>query len=131
MKRYYEEPKIELTENIDVIMVSGDGYADDPSKPLTVATKYPNTAKKHYLSKGRGIDVIKLNGSIELAPVLGLSDVIVDIVETGTTLKENDLSVVENVRDISAILIANKTAAKFMPDRIKELTDRLKAITER
>ena len=108
-----------------------NGYRDDPSKPLTVATKYPNTAKKYYLSKGRGIDVIKLNGSIELAPVLGLSDVIVDIVETGTTLKENDLSVIETVREISAILIANKPATKFMPERIKELTDRLRSAAER
>ena len=107
-----------------------NGYKEDVSRPLRVATKYPNTAKKYYLAKGRSIDVIKLNGSIELAPVLGLSDVIVDIVETGTTLKENDLSVIGTVSGISAVLIANKPAAKFRAERIKEITDRLKAAAE-
>ncbi len=64
-------------------------YRDDPSRPVRVATKFVNIAKRYYASMGRDIDIIKLNGSIELAPILGLSDVIVDIVETGTTLREN------------------------------------------
>ncbi len=66
-------------------------YKDDPSRPVRVATKFVNIAKSYYASMGRDIDIIKLNGSIELAPILGLSDVIVDIVETGTTLRENGL----------------------------------------
>ena len=70
------------------------GYRDDPSRPVRVATKFVNIAKRYYASMGRDIDIIKLNGSIELAPILGLSDVIVDIVETGTTLRENGLQVV-------------------------------------
>ena len=72
-----------------------NGFYDDNRRTLRVATKFSRIAAKHYLGKGRDIDIIHLNGSIEIAPILGLSDVIVDIVETGTTLKENNLSVIE------------------------------------
>ena len=88
-------------------------FVDDPRKTLRVATKFTNIAARYYLSKGRDIDMIRLNGSIELAPILDLSDVIVDIVETGTTLKENDLTVIETILPISARLIANKASYKF------------------
>ena len=88
-------------------------FRDDPGRTLRVATKFSHIAADYYLSKGRDIDIIHLNGSIELAPILGLSDVIVDIVETGTTLRENDLTVVEDVLPISARLIANKASYKF------------------
>ncbi len=97
------------------------GFRDSTDKTLTVATKFPTIASGYYQSKSRSIDIIKLNGSIELAPILGLSDVIVDIVETGTTLKENDLEVVETIVDISARLIANKASTKFKSDGIKAL----------
>ena len=124
-------PLLDLkTGRCRMAVAAKNGYKDDPSKTLRVATKFPNTAKKYYLSKGRNIDVIKLNGSIELAPLLGLSDVIVDIVETGTTLKENDLSVVEVIGEISAMLIANKSSLKFKAEKIKETTEKLKAVTE-
>jgi len=88
-------------------------FRDDPGRTLRVATKFSNIAGNYYLSKGRDIDIIHLNGSIEIAPILGLSDVIVDIVETGKTLKENDLVVVDTVVPISARLIANKASYKF------------------
>ena len=88
-------------------------FRDDPGRTLRVATKFSNIAGSFYLSKGRDIDIIHLNGSIELAPILGLSDVIVDIVETGTTLRENNLVVLEDVVPISARLIANKASYKF------------------
>ena len=88
-------------------------FRDNPARALKVATKFANIAKEHYASVGREIDIIHLNGSIELAPILGLSDVIVDIVETGKTLKENGLDVVEDVVPISARLIANKSSFKF------------------
>ncbi|MDD6966471.1 MAG: ATP phosphoribosyltransferase [Firmicutes bacterium] len=88
-------------------------FRDNPGRTLRVATKFSHIAADYYLSKGRDIDIIHLNGSIELAPILGLSDVIVDIVETGTTLRENDLAVVEDVVPISARLIANKASYKF------------------
>ena len=101
------------------------GFRDSTDKTLTVATKFPTIASGYYQSKSRSIDIIKLNGSIELAPILGLSDVIVDIVETGTTLKENNLEVVETIVDISARLIANKASTKFKGDGIKALVEAL------
>ena len=95
-----------------------NGYIDQLQRTKRVATKFENIARSYYASIGRDIDIIHLNGSIELAPILGLSDVIVDIVETGTTLKENDLAVVEKVVDISARLIANKSAYEFKKAQI-------------
>lgn len=97
------------------------GFRDDARRTLRVATKFSRIAKEYYASIGRDIDIIHLNGSIEIAPILGLSDVIVDIVETGTTLKENDLEVIETILPISARLIANKSSYKFKT----EMTDRL------
>ena len=97
-------------------------FKDDLSRTLRVATKFSHIATDYYTSIGRDIDVIGLNGSIELAPILGLSDVIVDIVETGTTLRENNLAVLETIVPISARLIANKASFVFYKDRIEELT---------
>lgn len=88
-------------------------------KTVKVATKFPNIAKKYFTSKSREIDIIKLNGSIELAPILGMSDVIVDIVETGSTLRENDLEVYEDIVNISARFIANKTSFRFKTKEIE------------
>lgn len=98
-----------------------EGFRDDMTKTLRVATKFSNIASAYYTSLGRDIDVIPLNGSIELAPILGLSDVIVDIVETGTTLRENHLAVTETIVPISARLIANKASYVFSEARIAEL----------
>ena len=97
-------------------------FRDDPARTLRVATKFSHIATDYYTSIGRDIDVIGLNGSIELAPILGLSDVIVDIVETGTTLKENNLAVLETIVPISARLIANKASFVFYKTRIEKLT---------
>ena len=97
------------------------GFYDDGQSTLRVATKFTSIARKHYAAKCRDIDIIKLNGSIEIAPILGLSDVIVDIVETGTTLKENDLEVIETIFPISARLIANKASFKFKGEAIEKL----------
>ncbi len=104
-----------------------NGWRDDPSQPLRVATKYPCVAKSHYAEEGRRIDIIKLNGSIELAPILGMSDVIVDIVETGATLRENDLYVVEEFAESSARLIANKSSYNLASDEMRSLIARLEA----
>ncbi|MBQ7011180.1 MAG: ATP phosphoribosyltransferase [Clostridia bacterium] len=103
------------------------GFYDDGQSTLRVATKFTSIARKHYAEKCRDIDIIKLNGSIEIAPILGLSDVIVDIVETGTTLKENDLEVIDTVVPISARLIANKASFKFKTAQIEDVTEKLKA----
>ena len=107
-----------------------NGFYDDNRRTLRVATKFARIAARHYLAKGRDIDIIHLNGSIEIAPILGLSDVIVDIVETGTTLKENDLSVIETVVPISARLIANKASYKFESERIDALVAKIAAQLE-
>ena len=92
-----------------------------PDRTLRVATKFSNIARKYYSSTGRDIDIIHLNGSIEIAPILGLSDVIVDIVETGTTLRENDLEVFETIIPISARLIANKSSFRFKSAEIEKI----------
>ena len=112
----------------DMAVASKKGFVDDRNKILRVATKFVNIAKKYYTQQGRDIDIIKLNGSIELAPILNLSDVIVDIVETGTTLKENNLEVVERFLPISARLIANKSSFKFKTQTIENLIEKLSKI---
>ncbi len=93
----------------------------DPERTLRVATKFTRIAKDYYAGLGRDIEIIHLNGSIEIAPLLKLSDVIVDIVETGTTLRENHLEVIDTVAYLSARLIANKVAYAFKRDRIASL----------
>ena len=105
-----------------------DWFRDDTAYTLRVATKFPNIARRHYEGRNREIEVIKLGGSIELAPLLGLSDVIVDIVETGTTLRENHLEVVEEILPISARLIANKSAYQFKNDTIERLAARCREV---
>ena len=101
-------------------------YQNDPSRPVRVATKFVNIAKNYYASIGRDIDIIKLNGSIELAPILGLSDVIVDIVETGTTLRENGLKVVTEFLPISARFIANKASYQFKHREVDRMLEQLR-----
>ena len=101
-------------------------FEDDFVKPLRVATKFVRSAEKYFSSVGREIEIIHLNGSIELAPVLGLSDVIFDLVETGKTLTENNLKIVRQVSSISARLIANKSSYQFGRKEIDRLTERLK-----
>ncbi len=101
------------------------GFRERNDHTLRVATKFPNIAMAHYASKCRDIDIIHLNGSIELAPILDLSDVIVDIVETGTTLKENDLHVLEKIVPISARLICNVSAMKFKTETINAIRSSL------
>lgn len=115
----------------DMAVAAKSGFVDDRNKTLTVATKFTNIAKKYYASQGREIDIIHLNGSIELAPILELSDVIVDIVETGATLKENKLEVVEKFLPISARLIANKANFKFKSQVIEKIITELSEKVEK
>ena len=102
-------------------------FRDNENRTLRVATKFTNIAAAYYAGIGRQIDMIKLNGSIELAPILGLSDVIVDIVETGTTLKENDLRVITEFMPISARFIAGRSSYQF---KHKEIDTLLAKLTE-
>ena len=107
------------------------GFRDNTERTLRVATKFPNIAIDYYNKKGRDIDIIKLNGSIEIAPILKMSDVIVDIVETGTTLKENNLEPYETIVPISARLISNKVSYKFKNEEISCLAERIREYCEK
>jgi len=100
-------------------------FRDPVGQTLRVATKFPNIAQRYYDSKCRDIDIIHLNGSIELAPILNLSHVIVDIVETGSTLKENDLTVFEEIVPISARLIANVASYQFKEEAVLSIRQSL------
>lgn len=129
------EPEIYELLDLDIgkcrmAVAAKKDFHDNLQSTLRVATKFTNITKNYYASIGRDIDIIHLNGSIEIAPILGLSDVIVDIVETGTTLKENNLEVIETIVPISARLIANKTSFKFASDRIENIVEGLKSIAE-
>ena len=106
-------------------------FRDPVGQTLKVATKFPNITLDYYNGKCRDIDIIKLNGSIELAPILNLSHVIVDIVETGSTLKENDLMVYEEIVPISARLIANTASYQFKDDAINAICVKLKEQVDR
>ncbi len=115
--------------------ISVAGYADRQHERVTshitrVATKYPRVAKMYYDQKGEGIEIIKLNGSIELAPILDLSDVIVDIVESGNTIRENGLCVLEDVCEVSARLVVNQVSLKTKSEQIKPLIEKMKAALE-
>ena len=98
-----------------------EGYQEDPNRTLRVATKFSRIARDYYTARGRDVELIHLNGSIEIAPMVGLSDVIVDIVETGTTLRENHLEVRETILPVSARLIANKSGFKFKRALVEKL----------
>jgi len=126
------EPEVYELLDLDVgicrmAVAAPKDFCDDNSRTLRVATKFSKIAADHYASKGRDIDIIHLNGSIEIAPILGLTDVIVDIVETGATLKENDLEVKETIVPISARLIANKSGYKFKRSQIDRLVQELQS----
>lgn len=124
------EPDIYELSDLDIgkcrmCVAAKKGFEDNTERALKVATKFPNIARNYYAKLSREIDIIKLNGSIEIAPILNLSDVIVDIVETGITLLENDLEPIEEIVPISARLVANKTSYKFKYDEISKLCEKL------
>ena len=128
-KDILDEGNYDLYELLDLklgkcnmCVAAENDYVEDPERPIRVATKFPNIAKRYYSSFNREIDIIKLNGSIEIAPLVGLSDVIVDIVETGTTLKENNHRVYEKILPISARLIANKSSYRFNSEEMSRIT---------
>ena len=118
------------TGNCRMCVAAKKGFRSNADVTLRVATKFSNIARRYYASLGREIDIIHLNGSIELAPVLGMSDVIVDIVETGKTLKENGLEVTETIMPISARLIANKASFEFKRDEVLRVIEGLRRQVE-
>lgn len=110
-------------------MASVRDYKEDIERRLRVATKYINVSKKYFDSINRDVEIIKLNGSVELAPILNLSDVIIDIVETGSTLKENNLIVIKDIVDyISSRLIVNKVSFKFKNNLITEIVKNIEEV---
>ena len=137
-KDILEEGNFDIYELLDLglgkcnmCVAAPNDYVEDFDRPLRVATKFVNIAKDYYISLNREIEIIKLNGSIEIAPILGLSDVIVDIVESGKTLQENNLRVYEKIMPISARLIANKSSYKFKGNDIDTLMEKLKKELEK
>ena len=111
-----------------MVVAAPKGFTDNPEYPLRVATKFVNIAQDYYSSVGRDIDIIQLNGSIEIAPILGLSDVIVDIVETGSTLRENGLEVLEEICPLSARMIVNPVSMQMEQERIKNLIMQIRQV---
>ena len=99
------------------------GYAEK-----TIATKYPNVSRQFFEKKGMDVRIVKIEGSVELAPLLGLSDAIVDIVETGTTLRENGLAVIEDVAQVSARIIVNTVSMKLYQKEIEDLIAQIEAV---
>ena len=106
-------------------------FRDDRSRTLRVATKFPRIARNYYSAVSRDIDIIKLNGSIELAPIVGLSEVIVDIVETGSTLRENGLEVLEEVCPLSARVVVNQVSMKMEHERISRIIGGMRALIKK
>lgn len=99
-------------------------------KTLKVASKYPNVTTRFFSRKGIPVDTIKLNGSVELAPIIHMSDYILDIVETGSTIKENGLTILEEVEHISTRLVVNKASFATKTEQIQRLIDQLKGVLE-
>lgn len=134
-KDILEESGADIFELLDLgfgkchmCVAAPEGFIENPSRRLRVATKFENIARDYYSRRGTDAEFIHLNGSIELAPVLGLTDVIVDIVETGTTLKENHLTVIDRFMYISARLVANRSSYRFKEEKIREIVSQLKEI---
>ncbi len=129
----YEPDVYELLDlgigKCSMIVAAPEDYSEDPQRTLRVATKYTEIARSYYAAIGREIELISLNGSIELAPIVGLSDVIVDITETGATLRENRLRIIDEVAPISARLIANKAAFRFRQEAIRKIMESISTQT--
>lgn len=125
-----------LYERVDLkiapckMMTAGFAERSLPRSRLKVATKYPEITRRFFLEQGRQVELIKLYGSMELAPVVGLADIIVDLVQTGNTLKANGLTPLETIMDISSRLIVNRAALKMKNKAVRELVERIETAVE-
>lgn len=125
-----------LYERVDLkiapckMMTAGFAERPLPRTRLKVATKYPEITRRFFLEQGRQVELIKLYGSMELAPVVGLADIIVDLVQTGNTLKANGLTALETIMDISSRLIVNRAALKMKNKAVRELLERIEKAVE-
>ena len=122
-KNYYELLDLEIGKCSFAVCSFPEYKNIKLNRRKRIATKYPNVAKKYFESKDEDVEIIKLEGSVELGPVVGLTDAIVDIVETGVTLKANGLEVIEKITDVSTRLICNKTKFKYKKEEILNLID--------
>ena len=122
-KNYYELLDLEIGKCSFAVCSYPEYKNIKLNRRKRIATKYPNVAKNYFESKDEDVEIIKLEGSVELGPVVGLTDAIVDIVETGATLKANGLEVIEKITDVSTRLICNKTKFKYKKEEILNLID--------
>ncbi len=132
------EEKHDLYEPLDLrigkcklVVAAPKGFDFSSNRSLRVATKYPKTSYEHFTNLGVGAEIIKLYGSVELAPLVGLSDVIVDLSATGETLKKNNLVEFETIADITARFIVNRVSMKVKSKEIKELIERLRKVRQK
>lgn len=132
------EEKHDLYEPLDLrigkcklVVAAPKGFDFSSNKSLRVATKYPKTSYEHFTRLGVGAEIIKLYGSVELAPLVGLSDVIVDLTASGETLRKNNLVEFETITDITARLVVNRVSMKVKSKEIKELIERLKKVRKK
>lgn len=124
-KSFYEVVDLKVGKCKFIVAAAKDSDPYSGYNHKKIATKYPEVARNFFRSKGMDVEIIKIEGSVELAPILGLSDAIVDIMETGTTLKENGLVVLETVCDISARMIVNVASMKMKKDEIESLINKV------
>lgn len=124
-KNYYEVLDLQIGKCKFIVAAKENTDLYSGYNHKKIATKYPEVARKYFRSKGIDVEIIKIEGSVELAPILGLADAIVDIMETGTTLKENGLVVLEEICDISARMIVNVASLKMKKEEIEGLTGKL------
>ncbi|MFA9398512.1 MAG: ATP phosphoribosyltransferase [Clostridiaceae bacterium] len=127
-KEFYEVLDLNIGKCIFALAAPNNFKMDNGYRRIKIASKYPNVAKAYFHKKGQDVEVIKINGSVELAPILGVSDAIVDIVETGDTLRENGLNVVDKICDISARLIVNKASMKINREKIDEIIGKIEKL---
>ena len=132
------EEKHDLYEPLDLrigkcklVVAAPKGFDFSSNKSLRVATKYPKTSYEHFTRLGVGAEIIKLYGSVELAPLVGLSDVIVDLTASGETVRKNNLVEFETITDITARLVVNRVSMKVKSKEIKELIERLKKVRKK
>ena len=124
-KNYYEVLDLKMGKCKFAIAALPDTNLNEGYNKKKIATKYPNVARNYFRSKGQDVEIIKIEGSVELAPILGLSDAIMDIVETGNTLKENGLVILEEVCDISARVVVNIASMKLKREEILNIISML------
>lgn len=124
-KDFYEVVDLKVGKCIFAVASLPSYLTIDNYNVKKIATKYPEVARSYFRKRGEDIELIKIEGSVELAPILGLADAIVDIVETGSTLKENGLIIIEKICDISARMIVNKASLKIHKDQITNLIDKV------